>query len=57
MDKARGRKEVKKVIENLEETLLRRIPTAYRRSPERLFRELLALNLVLELRSRLEHRE
>ncbi len=56
MDRAGEREEVKKVIEKLEERLLRRIPSAYRRTPERLFRELFALNLVLELKTKLRHK-
>jgi hypothetical protein len=45
---------VEEVLAKLEEALLTRIPVAYERSPERLFRELSALDLVLELKAKLK---
>ncbi len=54
MDRAAGRDQVRKVLAKLEEKILGRIPRAYRLTPERLFRELAAFNLVLELDVRLE---
>jgi hypothetical protein len=47
---------VEQVLAKLEEALLTRIPVAYEKSPERLFRELSALELVLGLEERLKDR-
>jgi len=46
--------EVEAILRKLEETLLMRIPLAHERSPERLFRELSALELVLAVKDKLK---
>jgi len=48
--------EVEEILETLEKALLNRIPMAYRRSPERLFRELSALDLVMRLKDNVKER-
>jgi hypothetical protein len=46
--------EVEEILEKLEKTLLKRIPLVYERSPEGLFDELSALELVLDLEHKLK---
>ena len=53
MGSARDR-QVREILEELEETLLETIPVAFRRSPETLLREVASLNLVIELKERLK---
>ena len=47
--------EVKEILEELEKTLMKRIPLAYEKSPADLFDELSALDLVWSLRERIAH--
>ncbi len=53
MGSARDR-QVREILEELEETLLETIPVAFRRSPETLLQEVASLNLVIELKERLK---
>ena len=49
-------KEVEEILEELEETLLRRIPLAYERTPDQLFDEFSALDVVFELEAKMKLR-
>jgi hypothetical protein len=48
-------KEIPEILEKLEKTLMKRIPLAYERSPDDLFDELSALDLVWSLKERMRH--
>ncbi len=49
-------KDLPEILEKLEKTLMKRIPLAYEKSPDDLFDELSALDLVWSLKERITHK-